>query len=70
MRIPISDLLFINVEELFKSLKIPCSNVLEGTSLEGSIGNGRESYLLALQRAYKKWVIGKLMFKINYNGIR
>jgi hypothetical protein len=42
--------LFINVEELFKSLKIPCSNVLEGTSLEGSIGNGRESYSISFAK--------------------
>jgi hypothetical protein len=48
-----------------KALKIPCSNVLEGTSLEGSIGNGRESYSGFAKELIK---VGnrELMFKINY----
>lgn len=39
-----NNLLFINVEDLFSSLKIPCADGLKGLSLEGFIGNGQRPY--------------------------
>ena len=39
-----NNLLFINVEDLFSSLKITCLDGLKGLSLEGFIGNGQQPY--------------------------
>lgn len=39
-----SNLLFIDVADLFSSLKIPCGNGLKGSGLEGFIGNGQQPY--------------------------
>jgi hypothetical protein len=39
-----NNLLFINVEDLFSSLKIPCVDGLKGISLEGFIGNAQQAY--------------------------
>ncbi|MFT7396171.1 MAG: hypothetical protein ACI96G_000919 [Flavobacterium sp.] len=39
-----NNLLFINVKDLFKALKIPCAEGLKGSSLEGFIGNGEQAY--------------------------
>ncbi len=39
-----NNLLYINVEDLFNSLKIPSEEGLKGLSLEGFIGNGKQSY--------------------------
>src|SRR3970040_972989 len=38
------DLLFINIEDLFRALKIPCTDGLKGISFEGFIGNNHEPY--------------------------
>lgn len=39
-----NNLLFINVDDLFNSLKIPCADGLKRLSLEGFIGNGQQPY--------------------------
>jgi hypothetical protein len=39
-----NNLLFINIEDLFSSLKIPCGEGSKGLSLEGFIGNGQQPY--------------------------
>jgi hypothetical protein len=39
-----NNLLFINIEDLFSSLKIPCADGSKGLSLEGFIGNGQQPY--------------------------
>ena len=39
-----NNLLFINVDDLFNSLKIPCTDGLKRLSLEGFIGNGQQPY--------------------------
>lgn len=39
-----SGLLFINIEDLFRSLKIPCNEGIRGLSIEGIIGNEQQPY--------------------------
>lgn len=39
-----NDLLFINIEDLFRALKIPCADGLKGISLDGFIGNDQQPY--------------------------
>ena len=39
-----SGLLFVNIKELFRTIKIPCSDVVNGISVEGFIGNQHEPY--------------------------
>jgi hypothetical protein len=41
-----NNLLFINVEDLFSTLKIPCADRSKGLSLEGFIGNGQQPYAI------------------------
>jgi hypothetical protein len=39
-----NDLLFINIEDLFRALKIPCTDGVKGVSLEGFIGSEQQAY--------------------------
>lgn len=39
-----SNLLYINIEDLFRALKIPCNDGLRGISLEGFIGKEQQPY--------------------------
>jgi hypothetical protein len=39
-----NDLLFINIEDLFRALKVPCTDGVKGISVEGFIGNAYQPY--------------------------
>ncbi|MFT7386403.1 MAG: hypothetical protein ACI82E_001168, partial [Nonlabens sp.] len=45
-----SDLLFINIQDLFRMLKIPCTDGLNGINLEGFIGNERQPYIIDFEK--------------------
>jgi hypothetical protein len=56
-----NNLLYINVEDLFRSLKIPCVDGMKGLSLEGFIGKGQQPYSIDF---------GKGLIRVGDKGIK
>ncbi|EIA08544.1 hypothetical protein HJ01_02266 [Flavobacterium frigoris PS1] len=49
-----SNLLYINIEDLFRALKIPCTTGLKGIDLDGFIGNEQQSYSIDFAKGLVK----------------
>ena len=60
------EVLFINIEDLFKKVKIPCVVGQNGTLLEGSFGNQKKTYIVDYSKGQIK--IGSKIIKAK-NGL-
>ena len=56
-----NNLLFVNVQDLFRALKIPCTEGVKGINLQGFIGNEQQPYSIDFANGVIK--VGKKVFK-------
>lgn len=63
-----NDLLYVNVEDLFKTLKIPCKSGRKGDSLAGFIGNENRTYLI--DYTTKQITVGDKIFEFKKGLIK